>query len=197
PPVGGVEGLGEADERAQLESRRRQLEAKLRVTERLESLGRMAGGVAHDFNNILGAMLGFLDLAVESITQQISAGRLDADDGAQILDDLERTIHGGKRAAGLTQQLLAFGRRDVIQPVAVNLNALIHKTTRTATEAADEHIESRLNLADNLPRVSADPGQLKQALQNPTPNARDPMPDGRTLTVETAGMTFPDDTPGH
>jgi PAS domain S-box-containing protein len=195
--IDDVSDVVEADERAQLQSRRRQLEAKLRVTERLESLGRMAGGVAHDFNNILGAMLGFLDLTVESITEQISAGRLDADDGAQILEDLGRTIHGGKRAAGLTQQLLAFGRRDVIQPVAVNLNTLIHETIRTATEAAGEHIETHLNLADNLPRVSADPGQLKQALHNLIANARDATPDGGTLTLETASITFTDDTPGH
>jgi two-component system cell cycle sensor histidine kinase/response regulator CckA len=114
-----------AEQRAGNEMRQRQQEARGRDAERLDSLRRMAGGMAHDFNNLLGAMLGFLTLAIEQITDEVDAGRMAPATATALLGDLEQVTKGGERAKKLTEQLLAFGRREISRPVVVDVDAFL------------------------------------------------------------------------
>ncbi|GIM95002.1 ATP-binding response regulator [Paractinoplanes toevensis] len=171
-----------AEERAGWEVRQRQAEARRRDAERLDSLRRMAGGMAHDFNNLLGAMLGFLTLAIEQITDEIEAGRLARTTGEALLDDLSQVTKGGERATKLTEQLLAFGRREISQPELVDLDAFLANAAGGLAEAAGAGIKLDLRPGD-VPPVRIDPKLLDRLLNILVHNARDAMPDGGTITV--------------
>lgn len=165
--------------RVKVEEELQQSEEKLRQSLRLESVGRLAGGIAHDFNNLLMAITGYSDLAIHHLNQD--------DPVRRFIDEISKA---GKRAASLTQQLLAFSRKQVMQPKEINLNDLIDGMSNMLELLAGEDIILSLILEPNLGSVLADPGQMEQVLMNLAVNARDAMPTGGKLTIETSNIEF-------
>ena len=153
---------------------RKRLEAELLAAQKLESIGRLAGGVAHDFNNLLTAITGYTSLLLE---------RTKGDEG--LTHDLGEIHRASERAAQLTRQLLAFGRRQVLQPRAVDLNVVLAETGSLLRRLLGEHVELELRPAPGLGTVRVDPGQIEQVIVNLAVNARDAMPDGGRLTITT------------
>ena len=153
---------------------RRQLEAQLNHAQKMEAVGQLAGSVAHDFNNVLTAILGFCELALGSL----------ADDSPMRRDLLE-IRNAGERAAGLTRQLLAFSRQQVLQPKVHDLNALVSGILPMLRRLLIENIEVYIALEPNAGRLKIDSTQLEQVLVNLVVNARDAMPNGGKLTIET------------
>ena len=162
---------------------RRLLEEQLRHAQKMEALGQLAGSVAHDFNNLLGVIIGYSEL-------------LSADPGSEgpVGARLETIKKAGVRAASLTSQLLAFSRRQVLQPKVLNLNSLVAETQKMLQRLMGEDIEQRIVLDPALGRTKADPGQMVQVIMNLAVNARDAMPTGGKLTIETANVSFEDVT---
>ena len=160
--------------------------------QRLENLGQLAGGVAHDFNNLLGVILNYASFASQSLEE---AGESDwAARGKSARADLGQIIRAGERAAGLTRQLLAFARREVMRPQVLDLDTAITAVEDMLRRTLGEHIELVTSLAGDLHPVLADPGQLEQVLVNLAVNARDAMPGGGTLTIDTSNITVDADT---
>src|SRR2546422_995762 len=155
----------------------RQLEAQYRQAQKMEAVGRLAGGIAHDFNNLLTAIIGTTALVLEDLGLE-SRARLD-------IQEIEKAA---KRAAGLTRQLLIFSRQQVLEPRALDLNALVGNLEKMLHRLIGEDIELRTKPAALLGAVRADPGQLEQAIVNLVVNARDAMPKGGRLTIETADV---------
>ncbi len=153
---------------------RRALEAQLRQAQRMEAVGQLAGGVAHDFNNLLTAIIGYTALLEEQLERD-----------HPMAEDIREIRRAADRAAGLTQQLLAFGRRQLLQPVVLDLNDVTRDGHRLFRRLLGEDIEIRLRLHPGLGPVRVDRGQLEQVLVNLVVNARDAMPTGGTLTIET------------
>ena len=149
--------------------------------DRLESLGQLAGGVAHDFNNLLGIISNYAAFISEEVTKEPPQA-----DWQAVRDDIQQIEHAAQRAAGLTRQLLAFGRREVVQPRVLNLNDVIGSVVRVLVGTLGEHVELGTDLAAGLCPVLADPGQIEQVLVNLASNARDAMPACGTLTIRTA-----------
>jgi two-component system cell cycle sensor histidine kinase/response regulator CckA len=158
---------------------RRALEEQTHQAEKMEAVGRLAGGVAHDFNNLLTAILGYCELLLETST-------LSEPDRADVLE----IQNAGGRAAGLTRQLLAFSRKQIIEPKLLGLNALVSDIRPTIERLIGEDIELVVSLRPSLPAVSADRGQAEQVVMNLAANARDAMPQGGTLTIETASVAL-------
>jgi signal transduction histidine kinase/CheY-like chemotaxis protein len=154
--------------------RRRQLEAQLAEARRLESVGRLAGGVAHDFNNLLTTIAGYTELLLT-----------DAPRGTDMHADLVEIRDAAKRASGLTRQLVAFSRRQVLQPRVLNLNALVREHQPALRRLLGEGVALEAALDPALPNVSADPAQLEQVLLNLAANALRSMPAGGTLSITT------------
>lgn len=152
----------------------KRLQAQFLQAQKMESVGRLAGGVAHDFNNLLTVMKGYLDLAMLS---------LQADD--PLVQDLSQVSKAIDSAAGLTQQLLAFSRRQLIMPQVISLNAVIVRVQRMLLRLLGEDIELQTILDPELASVRFDPGQCEQIIINLAVNARDAMPQGGKLTIET------------
>ena len=153
----------------------RQLEVQYRQAQKMEAVGRLAGGIAHDFNNLLTAILGTTGLLLEDLGPD-SRARLD-------IQEIEKAA---KRAAGLTRQLLVFSRQQVLEPRVLDVNALVGNLETMLRRLIGEDIELRTTLSADGGAVRADPGQLEQAIVNLVVNARDAMPGGGRLTVETA-----------
>ncbi len=154
---------------------RKQLEAQLRHSQRMEVAGQLAGGVAHDFNNLLGVVLGNLELLSERIPpDEIFQGYL------------ERVQMSVRSATAVTRQLLSFSRKQILQPVVLNLNVVVRQLNKMTQRLIGEHIEVVLSLEPELGSVEADPGQIEQVLMNPMVNARDAMPQGGKLFIKTA-----------
>jgi two-component system, cell cycle sensor histidine kinase and response regulator CckA len=151
-------------------------EERLRQADRMESVGRLAGGVAHEANNQMTVILG----AAEFLNRAIRDGALRAD-----LDHIRRAAH---RTAAITQQLLAFSRRQLLQPQVMDLNAVVTAIEPILQRALGEVSQVKLRLSPDLGQIHADPGQLDQVLLNLALNARDAMPDGGTLTIETVNV---------
>ncbi|MBL8960429.1 MAG: PAS domain S-box protein, partial [Gemmatimonadetes bacterium] len=169
-------------------SQRRQLEAQLQQSQKMEAIGRLAGGVAHDFNNLLTAIIGY---------SQIAAIRPGVP--APALLDLKEITSAAHRAAALTRQLLAFSRRQVLEPRVLNLNAVVTGIEVLLRRLIGEDITFTIDLATNVAAVLADPSQLEQVVLNLAVNARDAMPDGGSLVVRTRMADAPDkplSTPG-
>jgi nitrogen-specific signal transduction histidine kinase/CheY-like chemotaxis protein len=153
----------------------KRLELQLLQAQKMESVGRLAGGIAHDFNNILTAILGYADLLLDEHPG-------DAPWRADIIE----IKHSAERAAALTRQLLAFGRKQILIPHVVDVNGLVGDLERMLRRLIGEDIELVAALAPDVDLVKVDPGQLTQALLNLVVNARDAMPGGGKLTIETA-----------
>jgi nitrogen-specific signal transduction histidine kinase/CheY-like chemotaxis protein len=160
---------------------------RLAQAQRLESLGQLAGGVAHDFNNLLAVILNYAEFAAQELaaaTESDWAGRC-----RSARDDLEQISRAGERAASLTRQLLAFARREVVQPQVLDLDTVITAVEEMLRRTLGEHVELAITLAGGLHPVLADPGRLEQVLVNLAVNARDAMPGGGTLTIDTSNIT--------
>jgi PAS domain S-box-containing protein len=156
---------------------RRTLESQFRQAQRLEAVGRLAGGVAHDFNNVLTAIAGYSDLLLED---------LDARDPKR--QDVEEIRAAAQRAATLTRQLLAFSRKQVLQSRVLDLNAVVQALEKMLQRLIGEDVELVFSPGADLRPVRADPGQIEQVILNLAVNARDAMPRGGKLTIETANV---------
>ena len=152
----------------------RLLENQLRTSQKMEAVGTLAGGIAHDFNNTLTGIVGYGELLRR---------RLAGDEKA--LHDMDEILRCAERAATLTRQLLTFARRQVIDPVNLNLSTLVADLMRFIAKVVGEHIEVKTSLEKNVPTIHADSGQIEQVLMNLCLNARDAMPKGGRLVVET------------
>jgi len=150
------------------------LEKQVRTAQKMEAVGTLAGGIAHDFNNALTGIVGFGELLRMRL----------AGDG-QALHDLDDILRCAERAATLTRQLLTFARRQVIEPVNMNLSALVADLMKLIGKVVGEHIEVKTSLNKNVPTIFADRGQIEQVVMNLCLNARDAMPEGGRLVVET------------
>ena len=169
-----------------------QKDRSLVQAQRLESLGQLAGGVAHDFNNLLGVILNYLSFASEEVAA--AAGPDPASHLEAAGADLAEAEKAAERAAGLTHQLLLFARRDVVRPQVLDFDSVIISVEEMLRRTLGEHVELVTTLAGDLWPVLADPGQLEQVLVNLAVNARDAMPDGGTLTIDTSNIIVDADT---
>jgi PAS domain S-box-containing protein len=153
---------------------RKRLEEQLYRSQKLEAIGRLSGGVAHDFNNLLGLIIGYSEALQERIPPD--------DSYREAVDEIQ---NAGKRAAALTQQLLAFSRKQVLEPRILNLNAIITDIEKMLRRLVGENIAIDLLLAPDTGMVKADRSQIEQVILNLVVNARDAMPEGGKLTIET------------
>lgn len=160
---------------------RKGLEDQLRQSQKMEAIGRLAGGVAHDFNNLLTAIIGYSQLAL---------GRLHKEDSMR--KELEEIERAGQRAAALTGQLLAFSRRQVLQPKVLDLNSVVDDLGKMLHRLIGEDVELEIRLDPELGHVKADRGQIDQIIMNLAVNSRDAMPEGGKLTIETSNVELDD-----
>jgi two-component system cell cycle sensor histidine kinase/response regulator CckA len=156
---------------------RKALEAQLRQAQKMESIGRLTGGIAHDFNNLLGVIIGYSVVLEE---------REDCD--AELRKGIQEIKKAGQRAAALTRQLLAFSRQQVLEPRVMNLNTVVAEMGKMLPRLIGEDIELSIVLQPELGKVKADQGQIGQVLMNLAVNARDAMPRGGKLVIETANV---------
>jgi signal transduction histidine kinase len=166
------------EQREQLEVQRQQLEGQLRQAQKMDAMGRLAGGVAHDFNNLLTVIKGNSSLLVEY---------LQSDD--RLLGRIQQIENAADRAASLTRQLLAFCRMQVLQPKILDLNMLVSEMCKLLRRLIREDIAFTFHAGESLGRVKADPGQIEQVIMNLVVNAGDAMLAGGTLTIETRNVT--------
>jgi PAS domain S-box-containing protein len=164
---------------------RRLLEDQLRQSQKMEAIGLLAGGVAHDFNNLLTVILGYSDLIMAVDKPP-----------ASVAEKLDQVKKAGLQAASLTRQLLAFGRRQLVQLNILNINSLVANSSKILRRTIGEHIELITKLDNDLGVIKADEGQVEQILMNLAVNARDAMPQGGTLTIETKNVTVDECSPG-
>jgi signal transduction histidine kinase len=163
------------------DTERKRLEAQLLQSQKLESVGRLAGGVAHDFNNLLTVINCYGDLLLQQVQDRPS-----------LRQGLEEIRKAGTQAASLTRQLLAFSRRQVLQPKVFSVNDVIEDMRDMLQRIIGEDIELEIKLDDTVATIKADPGQLQQVVMNLVVNARDAMPNGGKLTISTLGCDAPE-----
>ena len=161
---------------------RRALEEQLLHSQKMEAVGRLAGGIAHDFNNILSVVSGYGEMVLSELAE-------DDEHRARVVE----ILRAADRATGLTRQLLAFGRRQVIEPRHLDLNAVVVDVERMLHRLIGEDIQVSTKLGSDLGAIKADPGQVEQVLINLAVNARDAMPKGGKLILETANVTLDED----
>ena len=166
-----------AIERKRAESELRNTESQLRQSQKMDAIGRLAGGVAHDFNNLLTAIMGYSDLTLQRLEQD-----------SPLRHRIEEIKKAGERAARLTQQLLAFSRKQILQPKVLDLNSVIIEMTKMLQRLIGEDIVLQTALDKSLGQVKADSGQVEQVLLNLVVNARDAMPQGGHLIIETSNV---------
>ncbi len=180
-------------ERVKGEEQRQRLQEQLLHAQRLESVGRLAGGVAHDFNNLLSVIMGYGEIVLSQL-----------DPMDPLKEDVRQILEAGRRASELTRQLLAFSRKQPLRPMVLDLNDVLSDLEKILRRVIGEDIELELRLSQGLGRVMADPGQMEQVIMNLAVNARDAMPDGGRLIIETRNieldsayaMTHPGAIPG-
>jgi PAS domain S-box-containing protein len=165
------------EERAERE--RFKLHEQLRQAQKMEAVGRLAGGVAHDFNNMMTVITNFADFLLD-----------DAPPGSPMRSDLEQIREAARRAAGLTRQLLAFSRKQLMQPRVIDLNRLVIDVEKMLRRLIGEDVLFSCVLPPGLPPVRVDPGQVEQVLFNLVVNSRDAMPEGGTIVLETGEADF-------
>ncbi len=170
-------------ERLEAESHRVHLEDQLRQAQRLESIGRLAGGIAHDFNNLLSPIMLYSDLALQ-----------DLEPGDTYQEDFEQIRQAVRQARRLTQQLLAFGRRQVLKMKVLNINDVVFEAHRLIRRLIREDIDIQLELAAKVGNVKADPSQLHQVVLNLAINARDAMTEGGTMTIRSRDVELDETT---
>jgi two-component system, cell cycle sensor histidine kinase and response regulator CckA len=162
-------------------SERRRLEEQLRQSQKMDAIGRLSGGVAHDFNNLLGVIIGYAEILQERIP-----------DSDSMRAPVEQIIKAGSRASSLTKQLLAFSRQQVMEPKILLLNAVVADTEKMLRRLIGEDIELLTSLDAGLGKIRADQGQIEQVIMNLAVNARDAMPEGGRLVIETANFEIDD-----
>jgi two-component system cell cycle sensor histidine kinase/response regulator CckA len=172
-------------QRKRAEAERTKLEAQLRQSQKMEAVGQLAGGVAHDFNNILTAIVGYLGLARDALAAEVPADHT----GMRGLREVEKAA---ERAAALTRRLLIFSRKEVVQPHVFDLNRVLRETQQMLRRLISENIELDFDLADDLHPIRADAGQIEQVILNLVVNARDAMPNGGRLEVTTRNASVAD-----
>jgi two-component system, cell cycle sensor histidine kinase and response regulator CckA len=160
-------------------TKRKFLEEQLRQSQKMEAVGLLAGGIAHDFNNLLTGIIGYSELTL------LKMGPHDP-----LLDDVDRILQSGKKARDLTQQLLAFSRKQVLRIKVLNLNSIVQKIEKILRRIIGEDVKLETRLVKDLWSVKADPAQIEQILMNLAVNARDAMPSGGTLIIETRNKDF-------
>jgi two-component system cell cycle sensor histidine kinase/response regulator CckA len=160
---------------------RRSMEEQFHQSQKLESIGRLAGGVAHDFNNMLNVILGYGELMLTKLQEP-----------DPLLEYVREMVAAGKRAATVTRQLLAFSRKQTLQPRVLDLNDIIRNLEKMLGRLIGEDIQLTTNLNEDLDRVEVDPGQIEQVIMNIAVNARDAMPQGGMLTIETRNVVLDD-----
>ncbi|NPU98309.1 MAG: response regulator [Candidatus Omnitrophica bacterium] len=176
PEQGWIEGVAQdITEHKRVEEERAKLQEQLQQAQKLESIGRLAGGVAHDFNNMLSVVLGYGEIILGDLHQE-----------DPLRDKVQEMVNAGQRAKALTSQLLAFSRKQTLQPQVLDLNNQIRNIEKMLRRLLAEDIELSLILAKDLPWVLFDPGQLDQVIINLAVNARDAMPKGGRLLIETS-----------
>ena len=172
----GVQGI------ARDVTQRRHLEEQLTHAQRMEAIGHLAGGVAHDFNNLLTVVTGYSELVLRRLSAE-----------SPVRQEIEQIKKAGERATTLTRQLLAFSRKQMLQPRVLDLNAVLSDVEHLLRRLIGENIQLTMVLGPDLKRVKADPGQMEQIIMNLAVNARDAMPQGGMLTVGTANVVLDDD----
>ena len=172
-------------DRRTVEAALRDREEQLRQAQKMEAVGRLAGGIAHDFNNVLTAIFGYTDLLLD---------QLRPDDPRR--SDVEEIRRAADRAASLTRQLLAFSRKQVMQPRLIDMNDVLTGIRKLLARLVGEDIRVEIQTDARLVKVRADPGQVEQVLMNLAANARDAMPEGGTLTINTHNEEVSVDTQG-
>ena len=181
-PVEMIGTIQDITQRKQAEAERAHVEGMLRQAQKIEALGQLAGGVAHDFNNILGVIAGYGELAQRQLgTDHPARARVD------------QMLKAAERAVALTRQLLAFGRKQVLQPQSLDLNATVADTHKMLGRLIGEDIEVVVRPAPGLGTVKVDPSQVVQIILNLAVNARDAMSKGGSLTLETANVELDED----
>jgi len=158
-------------------TKRKELEAQLRQAQKMEAIGRLAGGVAHDFNNIITAIMGYCNLLAE-----------DVGDKPGLLEEVDGILSASRKAVNLTRQLLAFSRKQALEPKLIDINKSLSELEKMTRRLLNENIRLRFLLESHCPYVNIDPGQFEQVLINLIVNAKDAMPGGGTLVVQTSDV---------
>lgn len=157
----------------------KRLEERLRQSQKMEAVGRLAGGVAHDFNNLLMAITGYAELLLMGMTENDPLRR-----------DAGEIVRAAERGAALTRQLLAYSRRQMLRPIVLNVNFVIGNLQSMLGQLLGEDVKMKLDLAKDLRMIRADPGNVEQVIVNLAVNARDAMPEGGCLTIRTGNTTL-------
>jgi PAS domain S-box-containing protein len=178
--------IRDISERKRSVAEHKKLEQQLQASQKMEAIGILAGGVAHDFNNLLSVILGYTEFAIQALW-----------DGDPLKEDLLEVKKAGERASVLTRQLLAFGRKQVLQSVPLNLNQVAEGVEKMLRRILGEDIDYVQVLAPDLGVVRADPGQIEQVLMNLVVNARDAMSEGGKLTIETCNIELDEEYAAH
>ena len=178
-PVGLLMAGRDISERKKAEAEKLSLEDQLNQAQKMETIGRLAGGIAHDFNNMLSVILGYVDLAKMRLAKQ-----------HPVLKDIAEIEKAAVRSRDITTQLLAFSRKQIIEPRIIDLNEMVTHTQKALTRLIGEDVELKVFFGRNLWSIKFDPSQIEQILINLAVNARDAMPNGGKLTIETANTVI-------
>ena len=162
---------------AKMRAERKELEERLRQAQKMEAVGHLAGGIAHDFNNILAVIIMYCEMILDRIAPTEA-----------LFEEVEEIKKAGERAAGLTRQLLAFSRKQILEPKILDLNEIVSGIKNMTQRITGEDIQHELVLASDLWQVRADPGQIEQIIMNLVVNARDAMPQGGKITLSTSNI---------